>query len=117
MTYIELQFENFNEESLNEFWGAHLKAGFREISINIDTETGSISSIEKDWQEKTNLPSLGVRMNIVSLASRWNDLAESNINDHQYDALVKSEAGECMRSVLRACPSSIIVLRSMIDRS
>lgn len=115
MTYIELQVEEFSKDSVEKFWELQLESGFREISLDINTEIGSIISTESDWHKKQNLPAMGVRFNVISLASRWGDLANSNLPDKEYESLVESEAGEAMREILSLCPQTILILKSTID--
>jgi|GEM_PF-3931189 len=107
--------EKLDAESVRKFWQEHQDSGFIEIFLNADTETGSFTSTERDWQRKLNLPAMGVRLNVTSLAERWSNLAESIASDSEYECLVQSEAAENLKVLLNLCPANIVVVGSTID--
>ena len=115
MKYIELHSDLFDNDSILRFWNKLIDGSFDKVNLNIDTEIGSVIATEIDWIEKGNLPAMGVSLHASIIAGRWQELAESDITDQEYETVVDNEAAKYLQQVLSYCPQKITVIASTVD--
>ncbi|WP_018417389.1 hypothetical protein [Teredinibacter turnerae] len=115
MSFIELQSDEFDQQSVELFWSEIKKNGFKSIIINVSTEVGTISAIENDWLVNESLSVMGVKLNSIILDSKWGALANSEISDNEYEFRVTCEAKEILNILLYFVPPEINVIKTLID--
>ena len=94
------------KDDLITLWDKLLGEGIKSVRIDIDRETAGVTATSTIWAE-TGHGAIGVRLGLLNIATRWQQIADSSASDEEWEFLTGSEAIAIIRAVESARPDEI----------
>lgn len=108
MSFIDLQFDEYSDLAIFEFWNKVVELQGGGVRLNLNTETGTVTAVCNEWHLMADSTAIGVRLNAYEVMIRWDRLAYSATPDELYSKLVSEEAKLILAKFKSSKPKSII---------